>query len=218
MDQSDMTETRRMQEIYSRGVAARGEGGANHASPEALLALVEREGSEDERLATLEHVMACGSCHREYEWLTAVNEAGLEAAGAAGGTQRRAWWRSAPLALAASIAVVGAGVALSGVLRGGAERERGTRSDITLVSPGMRAVAGAPLTFAWRPLAGASRYVLELQRADGSIAIADTTADTLVTLTQPSAVLSDSAYRWWVREVSDGAEPRSSELRDLRLR
>ena len=64
---------------------------------------------------------------------------------------------------------------------------------------------------------GASRYVLEVQRADGSVAHGDTTADTAVTLTDPSPLKPDSAYRWWVREVTDGSEPRSSAFRDLRL-
>ena len=216
MDQPDVTEGR-LQQAYSRRVASRDAAGA-HATPEAMLAVVRREGPEHDRLATLDHVMACAACHREYEWLTAVDRAGLEAEGSAAGGRRRAWWSGAPLALAASIVVaVGAAVVLSGVLRTGAERERGTAGDITVIGPGSRAAADAPLTFAWRALPGVSRYVLEVQRPDGSVALSDTTADTVLTVSDPGRLLPESAYRWWVREVTDGAEPRSSAFRKLEL-
>lgn len=212
-----MTETR-MQQLYSRRVAARG-AGADCVTPEAILAVVRREGPEEERLGTLEHVMSCSACHREYEWLVAVDQAGLEAedAAEAGAAPRRAWWRGgAPLALAASIAVVvGAAVVLSRTNR--TEGVRGVTGDIMLVAPGQGAVVGAPLVFTWRALPGVSRYVLEVQRADGSVALADTTADTTVTISQPSALVPDSAYRWWVREVTEGTQPRSSELREVRV-
>jgi len=48
-------------------------------APESTLALVQRQGGEPERIDTLEHVMACGACHREYQWLAAVQEAAVEA-------------------------------------------------------------------------------------------------------------------------------------------
>jgi hypothetical protein len=213
----DMIETEQLQRLYARRVASGREGvGATCVTPEAILAVVRREGPEDERLATLEHVMACAACHREYQWLKAVDQAGVESAGAGLG---RTWWRGAPLAMAASIAViVGAAVVLSGVLRSGAERERGGAGDIVLIAPGPRATGEGPLAFTWRALPGASSYVLEIQRPDGSIALADTTADTVAAFTEPGGrLLPDSAYRWWVREVTDGSEPRSSAFRDLRL-
>jgi hypothetical protein len=218
MEQPNVAETERLQQLYSRRVVASGGGDGPHATPEAILAVVQREGSEEERLATLEHVMACAACHRDYEWLSAVDQAGAEAEGAPATRAARPWWRGAPLALAASIAVaVGAAVVLSNALRPGPERERGVGGDIALVTPGATAAAGGPLTFTWRPVAGVSRYVLEVQRANGSIAFADTTADTSATLADPSRLTPDSAYRWWVREATEGTEPRSSAFRDLRL-
>jgi hypothetical protein len=217
MEQPNVAETERLQHLYSRRVVARGEGGGAHASPEEILAVVQREGSEEERLATLEHVMACAACHRDYEWLSAVDQAGAEAEGTTA-RATRPWWRGAPLALAASIAVaVGAAVVLSNSLRSGPERERGAGGDIVLIAPEATAGAGGPLTFTWRPVPGVSRYVLEVQRANGSIAFADTTTDTSATLADPSRLLPDSAYRWWVREATEGTEPRSSAFRDLRL-
>lgn len=218
MEHGNLTETTRLQQLYARRVAARGESaGEGHVTVEAILALVQHEGPEEDRLATLEHVMSCAACHREYEWLKAVDQAGSEVADGAGARGRRAWWRGAPVALAASVAaVVGAGVVLSGVLRSGAERERGTGGDIVLVAPGGRVPARAPVAFTWRALPEASGYVLEVQRTDGSVVLADTTGDT-VAVVEAGRLASDSAYRWWVREVTHGAEPRSSELRKLRL-
>jgi hypothetical protein len=66
-------------------------------------------------------------------------------------------------------------------------------------------------------VAGASEYVLEVQRPDGSIAISDTTRDTVLALEAAGQVLPDEEYRWWVRELTDGSEPRSSGFRPLRL-
>jgi len=217
MEQPDVAETERLRKLYGGRVAGR-TGSEPHASPDAILALVTREGSEEERLATLEHVMACAECHREYQWLTAVNEAGLEAEGSVASTSRRVWWRGAPMAMAASLLVaIGAGVVLSGVLRSGDDRERGVPGDIGLVGPGDRVSAGGPITFAWHAVPGVSRYVLEVQRADGSVAIADTTADTSATVTDLARLSPDSVYRWWVREATNGEAPRSSAFRELRL-
>jgi hypothetical protein len=218
MEQLSAAETERLQSLYSRRVAAGNAGDGTHATLEAILAVVQREGLEAARLSTLEHIMACAACHREYQWLTAVDEAGAEAEGTAGATSARPWWGGQRLALAASLAAaVGVAVVLSGVLRKGAERERGGAGDIAVTAPAGRVAAGAPITFAWRAVPGASRYVLEVQRADGSVVLADTTADTTATVADPARLKPDSAYRWWVREVTDGSEPRSSAFRDLRL-
>ena len=217
MDQLNVNDTALLQRLYSRRVATTG-AGASCATPEALLAVVTREGPEDERLATLEHVMSCASCHREYEWLSAVDQAARETEGAEAPVRLRPWWRGAPLALAASlVAVVGVGVLLSGVLKRNSDLERGGPGDIVLLAPGTEPAAGAPLVFAWHALPGASRYVLEIQRPGGAVALADTTADTTFTVTDPTRTLPDSGYRWWVREVTDGSEPRSSSSRELRL-
>jgi len=217
MEQPDVAETERLQRLYTSRVTGRTVG-TPHASPDAILAVVMREGSEEERLATLEHVMACADCHREYEWLTAVNQAGLEAEGSGAASPRRTWWRGAPMAMAASLLVaVGAALVLTRALRTGTDRERGPSGDIALLAPGDRAPATVPITFTWHAAPGVSRYVLEVQRADGSVALADTTADTVAIVNDTSRLRADSAYRWWVREVTDGSEPRSSALRDLRV-
>lgn len=214
MEQSDVSDTMRLRQLYSRRVAEQGNAGDAHVSPEAILAVVRAEGTEEERLATLEHVMSCAACHRDYEWLTAVDQAGIEHE--AGGAFRRPWWtRTAPLAAAASLLLV-AGTVLVLKDRGRADVERGRIDDIVLVSPPADARVSGPLTFVWRSLAGASGYMLEVQRRDRTVAFTDTTSDTTLTIADPARVLPETEYRWWVRETTDGTEPRSSTLRSLR--
>ena len=210
------TETTRLQELYARRVAAGRDGAGAHATPEAILAVVQREGSETERLATLEHVMACAACHREYEWLKAVDQAGFEAEAEPAGGQRRPWWQGRTLALAASLAMaVGAAVAVSGVL----DRGRSGSGAPSRTSPARSRAArqaGGPLTFAWHAGAG----VVALRARDparGRLGRLRRHAPTPWSRSQSVRLLPDTAYRWWVREVTDGAEPRSSAFRDLRL-
>ena len=218
MEQPELNDTERLQRLYAGRVAARGPAhGAACVAPEAILAVVRREGPEEERLATLEHVMSCAACHREYEWLAAVDQA-AEEAGWGTGAGRPTWWRRAPLALAATLAAaVGLGLLVQGRLRGTPDTVRGDSGAIALIAPAAGTAPAGALTFAWHPLAGASGYVLEVLRPDGAVALADTLADTTATLADPARVLPDADYRWWVRELSDGAEPRGSGLRTLRL-
>jgi hypothetical protein len=221
MEQRDMNESPRLQELYARRVAAHGGADAGvHATPEAILAAIQRDGPEAERLVTIEHVMSCAACHRDYEWLKAVDDAGEEFAERSGEhrVQSRPWWQGRQLALAASLLMaLGAALAVRGVLRSGPELVRGGSGDIALLTPATRVAADAPLAFAWRAVPGVSRYVLEIQRADGSVAFTDTIADTVATVAPAGRLLPDTTYRWWVREVTDGSEPRSSALRELRL-
>ena len=55
MEHPDVAETERLQKLYAGRVAAR-TASEPHASPDAILAVVTREGSEEERLATLRRV------------------------------------------------------------------------------------------------------------------------------------------------------------------
>ena len=45
---------------------------------ERLLALVDRSGTEEARLALLDHVMACPHCHAEFELLRAAPRASAQ--------------------------------------------------------------------------------------------------------------------------------------------
>lgn len=212
MDHSDdLSSIEGLGRQYRRRVEARNTPGSGCVPPEAMVALLQREGPEVERLATLEHVMSCPACHREYEWLAAVDQAATEAAGP---PARQALWRRAPLALAASLAAAVAAGFLVRAQVGPGEPVRGERGDIVLAGPAADAGQRGSLVFTWHPVPEAPAYVLEIQGADHQVLRSDTTPDT--TLTLPSA-LPSGEYRWWVREVTDGAEPRSSAFRTFEV-
>ena len=72
-----MTE-RRLRQSYDMMLALRAEAiPGREGCPEIdrLLVLVERRGTEEARLALLDHVMACRHCHAEFELLRAAHRA-----------------------------------------------------------------------------------------------------------------------------------------------
>lgn len=186
-------------------------------SPEEMLALVRREGAEERRLEVLDHVMGCTACHGEFDLLRAVEWAG-KATGAA--TPVRApvrWRRFVPLAAAASLLVV-AGIGL----RERASRDRASdvpRSggeEVVLLAPATSVAAGAPVTFAWRPVPGATRYELEVVDSAGAAVFSASTADTSAVLRDAGRLAPGAEYHWWVRAVRAGGTPWRSAMRPLR--
>src|SRR5262250_222226 len=97
-----------LREAYQRALDARRVTGREACvAPEAMLSLLRREGSEEQRLEALDHVMGCGACRSEFELLRSIEQAG------AGTTERvrpevaRLVPKFAiPLALAASLILV----------------------------------------------------------------------------------------------------------------
>jgi hypothetical protein len=180
--------------------------------PEAILALVRREGPEDTRLATLDHVMSCGDCRSEFDLVRSIELAGAEA-GAIARPGRR--WM-APLALAASVllAVVIGRYALPGAAEKDVVRS-GEKERLTLLAPPTDATTGSPILFAWHPIEGAGRYRLEVMNAGGEVVLEAETADTAIVL-QSAADLEPGEYQWWVGATAP-ADARSA-LRPLRLK
>ena len=170
-----------------------------------------RQGSEESRLATLDHVMSCADCRSELDLLRSIELAGAEA-GAAARPGRR--WL-APVALAASVllAVVIGRYALPGTSESDVVRS-GERERLTLLAPPTQATTGAPLLFAWHSIPGASRYRLEVMNAGGAVVLEAQTADTAILL-QGAADLEPGDYQWWVGATAPD-EARSA-LRLLRL-
>jgi len=210
-----MNETR-LREIYSGVLAARGGKAGRTAtcpSPEAVLALVRREWSEDARLATLDHVMSCAECRSEFDLLRSIEQAGVET-GARARPGRRNWMVPAALAASVLLAVVIGRFALpaapeSEVVRSGAD------AGVTLVAPPEESPAGSPILFAWHPIPGVDRYRLEVLTSGGEVALEAETRDTAITL-QGAADLAPGDYTWWVRAASAGTAARSA-FRPLRL-
>ncbi len=119
-----------------------------HPSPEAIAALARREGTERERLTTLDHVMGCKECRAEFDLLRAVERAGAQTgAGRAGA--RRAWF--VPAALAASL-LLAVGVGRLVMNQGQEVLTRGGEAGaVVLLHPDLVAASGDSLVFVWRP-------------------------------------------------------------------
>jgi hypothetical protein len=203
----------RLRALYAIALAsgtARATG--EHPAPDAIAALARREGSEEERLATLDHVMACPECRRDFDLLRAVERAGVES-GAAGRTAGRRSWLM-PAALAASV-LLAVGIGRT-VLVPSEGTTRGDADALVLVRPDREAAAGDSLAFTWRAVPGASRYELELLDAGGAVAATATTTDTSAALPAAHA-LPPGDYRWWVRATTSDARAIRSALRPLRL-
>ena len=200
----------RLKEIYASTMARRP---AGCPEPEALQALVRRAGAEATRLAILDHAMSCASCRAELDLLRSIERAGAET-GSARRPGRRTWL--VPAALAATLLLA---VGLARVARAPEDAEPVRSGDnagaVAVVAPAPEAPAGAPLTFAWLPVAGASRYRVEVMNPDGEVSVEAETRDTAVTL-QAVARLAPGDYRWWVVAMTPRPGPRS-ELRPLRL-
>ena len=214
MGGGELTATR-LQELYAQALARRDRqiGGSQCVSPEDLLALVRREGSEAHRLEVLDHVMTCPECQKELELLRAIEAAG----GATAGPSTSVTWsrRWMPLALAASV-VLALGIGIAVRQRTPADINRGGPASIQLVAPNDEVPAGQPVTFAWHQMGGASRYRLELLDDADVVVFSSETPDT--TLVLPAGRLhAGGAYRWSVRDATPGAQ-RSSVLRRLRVR
>jgi hypothetical protein len=151
-------------------------------SPEALLALAERKGSEADRLQLLDHVMACDQCRRELELV----RASVVAAG--GAPKRRVWFRSPSIglvAMAAALLLV-AGVRLY-MVAGDAESGPRLRGGAGLLTHPVTRTATGDARVAWAPAVGAVSYRLEV--LDGARAVVDTT------IRDTSFVVTDSLIR-----------------------
>jgi hypothetical protein len=207
-----VTETE-LRGIY-QGMIARGGGNRTGCpAPEAIQALARREGDESARLATLDHVMACPDCRSELDLLRSIEGAGAALVKSEKPAPRR-WMMPAALAASLLFAVLVARLALpprsEDVLRSGPEA-----AGVVLLAPANEIAAGESVTFAWRPVAGANRYRIEVLTGTGDVAVEAQTQDTSVTLNSVGQ-LSAGEYQWWVVAMTPAPGPRSA-LRPLRL-
>lgn len=192
----------RLQELYQRAIRARAEPARSSCpSPERVRELVAREGSEASRLETLDHVMACHACQREFELLRAIAAAGPDDHPA------RRWGGLRSLALAASLLIVVAGAAFTVRARshrGAADVMRGGGAQVMLIPSD----PAAPLVLRWHAVPGAVAYVMEALSDSGTVLAQDTTRDTTATISD--AVRRTAGALWWVRaRRADGSEARS---------
>jgi hypothetical protein len=207
-----MSDTR-LQELYAQALARRSDAtAAGCVTPEQLLALVQREGAESDRLATLDHVMGCPACRREFDLLRAVESAGRRI------TQdppvRSIGRRLASFALAASL-LLAVGVGLLVRNRTAGDAVRGGKGPLTLLSPDIYVPPGQEIIFAWRPVPGGSRYRIEVMDQSGKAIFSEVTRDT--TVIWRAGLPAGKQYQWWVRDLTPGSGL-VSPVRPLRVR
>jgi hypothetical protein len=203
---------------YQQALDARRAGGREHCvAPEAMLAVLRREGSEEQRLEVLDHVMGCGACSSEFELLRSVEQAGARTTERTRPPAPRFARRIAiPLALAAAVLLV---IKVQGLRPPpGPDVERGTSSGVTLLEPPEEIAAGTPPTFVWKPVAGAQGYEIEVLDEKGAVVWSAKTSDTSATLSDPLLLAPGKTYRWWVRATTAPGTQRASAARTLRIR
>jgi hypothetical protein len=202
----------RLRQAYARHLATRATAGRDGCvAPEALLALVERTGTEADRLATLDHAMACDACRRDLELLRSVVRAD-------GSLARRglAWWGAPQLAAAAVLLIV-AGTVGGMLLRGSdGARFRGP-PDVVLVSPIGDVAATEPVTLTWRAVPGTIRYDLDLLTAGGDSVFVAQTTDTAIALRLGGRLVPGGEYVWSVRALRMDGSQAAAEPRRFRL-
>lgn len=206
-----------LRQLYARATAARTSlGRANCPAPEALEALARREGPEEQRLETLDHVMSCRECRPEFELFRAIEHTRRTETGA---TATRVRWRQ-PLYLTVGAALA-ASAALFAVLGPWSNRQgsrdpsavmRGATNGLELTAPATdTTLAAAGATFMWRSVPDARRYTLEVLTPSGAVRARRETTDTIATI--PVAELGTGDLRWSVRAQMDGGEVHSPTRR-----
>ena len=147
--------------LYQRGTSARlGPRRTDCVTPDEMVAVVERLGSEDDRLKTINHAMACADCADELELLRSMRI-----------VKERARLPRFGYAVAAS-AVLVIGLGYYNLARSRAPAERGVlrdaASDVQLVAPIAPTVPQLD-TLVWRAVDNATGYVVEVRRGDGTL-------------------------------------------------
>jgi hypothetical protein len=180
-----------LREAYERGLAAsHGSSSLDDLSAERLRRLVENEGSESERLRTLDLALSTAEGRQELEiaW----------AAARAARPPRRPWFR---YAAAASLLLVAGSSAvwLQQRTKSPESALRGSESPVTLLAPVGRVAADRASRFSWRPVDKADRYLLVVVDTTGAELFAAETRDTSVALPDTVHLAAGRAYLWWVQ-------------------
>lgn len=195
-----------LQATYAEILGRRSTGRGRCPAPEAIGALVERRGSEVDRLATLDHVMNCDECKAEFDLIETVVDASPEPV-------RRF---AVPLSAAAVVALLFSAVLLFMATRGRSgpvDLPRRGAPTVELLSP-RGSAAGRPLTFVWRSAKVPARYSLEVLNASGDAIWTAEVNDTAVVMPDDTPLVVGETYQWWVQvRTSGGVEASSQPVR-----
>jgi len=198
----------RLRTAYAELLARREAGREGCPASEEIDALAFRRGPEATRLVTLDHVMTCPGCRREFDLLRALAHAGRPVSRIGPGIY----------ALAATLALT-TGALL--IWRAASDRApdplRGTADSIVLLTPTDGASLAEPPVLAWRPFAGAVSYRVEVLDRTDSVVARGSGPDTLLRLPADALAPADSTYRWRVvADLRTGGSV-SSGVRRLRV-
>jgi len=181
----------KLRDAYERGLPRTdGSASLDDVSAERLRRLVELEGSESERLRTLDVALSSAEGRRELEiaW----------SAARAARPRQRSWQR---YAMAASLVVVVGSSALwwQQHERGIAPVMRGTESPITLVAPLGEVREDRATHFVWHAVGKADKYLVVVVDTAGTELFATETRDTVLVLPDSVRLAPGRAYLWWVQ-------------------
>jgi hypothetical protein len=180
-----------LRDAYERGLPKNdGAASLDDVSAERLRRLVAREGSESERLRTLDVALSSAEGRRELEiaW----------AAARAARPRQRSWQR---YAIAASLIVVAGSSALwwQQRERGFAQAMRGSESPVTLVAPLGEVREDHATRFVWHAVGKADKYLVVVVDTAGTELFAMETRDTALVLPDSVRLVAGRAYLWWVQ-------------------
>ncbi len=194
----------RLKALYARALAERAARGTECQVPlEAMLAVLERRGSEAERQETLRQVLAHPACREEFELLRAVVRA------AEASSSR---WRVPAWGWAAGIALLLGTVWFWRGRGPDVDVLRGDSVQVTPLAP-LGGEAPASPRLVWRPVTGAFSYEVVVVDTAGLPRFTGSTTDTTVSLPDSVGLDPGAVYRWWVRaRRSDGTELRSPTI------
>ena len=197
-----------MRRMYDATLRARGSVRGQGAVPlDRIVDLVEGRGADEERLATLDAVMADEESAKEFELLRAL-AANRPAA-------RSSWARRPYVIVSLAAAAVLLFIAMPAVRSAFAPQGEGPiRNGVQAAVPLRPPTEASPLTsrkFEWRSVSGARSYVLEILTAAGTPVFTTRTTDTTMTLPPDVRIEPGVEYRWWVAsELPDGTQRRSA--------
>ena len=203
-----MSDDARLRQAYDELLAARKPADrAGCPTPEELLQLVEREGDESARMATLDHVLGCAWCRPELDALRASADAASAVTPESSRANRPSLGVSfRTLAMAAGIIVV-AGVGLLARERGQPDSGtlRGSASAMTLATPERH--ANGDVVLRWSRPSDAVRYRVELFTTSGATVVETVVTDTSYVVRHDSAGGEHGPLEWMVTAIrADGAE------------
>jgi len=194
--------------VYARIMRNRdATGRAATVSVEAMQAVLERRGSEESRVRTVDAIMRDQDMRADFEILRAAYEA----------APRRATFRTGAYVIAAALALFVGARAWMQMRTPPVDTVRGSTATVTIIAPPTSAPASAPLRFTWHHVADATDYALQVVDRDGGGVYSGLTRDTTLTLPDGVGLRSDREYQWWVEANRSTGDPLKSAVQTLRV-